>query len=354
MQLLDERNLNFSHCMNKDELLMVSGIGLLFQAMDLEKNGKFMKDVSRMVYTVADMLDSRHAPGAKEFRIISSSVLPSTTSSNSSVAAFSPPTCVHTQTQRQLQALAAKSASSKRVPSNSKDGLSEGSRHQIYGASQVAKHQHTSRTGTADERLSQSSPRSSTEADRKAALKSALQQIAPAQPSISTNLDYLPLDTTTTSRRGPLPQPSTAVPAQEQKHDTTVWDHLLESFHTTKVEDQYSQPYYDSLTLEMTQQQPSSAPYMQVPHLTMSQSTGYPSEAWAYNGDFLGSYPQLDHTSLGYSEGSLNEEDFSSLDARSNDSDPTLTGVMLPHITPENFQYDAAELQNLEHGLQYW
>jgi hypothetical protein len=135
-----------------------------------------------MVYTVADMLDSRHAPGAKEFRIISSSVLPSTTSSNSSVAAFSPPTCVHTQTQRQLQALAAKSASSKRVPSNSKDGLSEGSRHQIYGASQVAKHQHTSRTGTADERLSQSSPRSSTEADRKAALKSALQQIAPALP----------------------------------------------------------------------------------------------------------------------------------------------------------------------------
>lgn len=92
VQLLDERNLNFSHCMNKDELLIVSGVGLLFQAMDLEKEGKFMKDITRMVMTVADMLDSRHAPGAAEFRAISGTILPKPESPTSHVKTIcSPP-----------------------------------------------------------------------------------------------------------------------------------------------------------------------------------------------------------------------------------------------------------------------
>lgn len=68
MQLLDERNLSFSFCLDRHEVLLQAGFGLLFQTLDLARDGKLIKDCNRLVFSVMDMLDRGSAAGATEFR----------------------------------------------------------------------------------------------------------------------------------------------------------------------------------------------------------------------------------------------------------------------------------------------
>ena len=44
IQLLEERGLGFSLCLNKDEVLVLSGFGLLFQRLTLDPNSKILKE----------------------------------------------------------------------------------------------------------------------------------------------------------------------------------------------------------------------------------------------------------------------------------------------------------------------
>lgn len=75
IQLLDERNLSFSLCLNKNELITLSGFGLLFQGLDLDQDGKLIKDSQRLVCSVIEMLERSSAPGAQEFRRIGCSLI---------------------------------------------------------------------------------------------------------------------------------------------------------------------------------------------------------------------------------------------------------------------------------------
>lgn len=75
LQLLEERNLCFSFCLNKDELLVISGFGLLFQSLDLDRDGKLMRDHQRMLKSIVEMLEHRSAPGARHFRKVAGSIL---------------------------------------------------------------------------------------------------------------------------------------------------------------------------------------------------------------------------------------------------------------------------------------
>ncbi|KAF2628359.1 hypothetical protein BU25DRAFT_409924 [Macroventuria anomochaeta] len=68
VQLLDERKLSFSFCLNRNEVLVQAGFGLLFQTLNLARDGKLVKDCNRLVCSVMDMLERSSAAGSMEFR----------------------------------------------------------------------------------------------------------------------------------------------------------------------------------------------------------------------------------------------------------------------------------------------
>jgi hypothetical protein len=68
VQLLDERKLSFSFCLNRNEILVQAGFGLLYQTLNLARDGKLIKDCNRLVCSVMDMLERGAAAGSKDFR----------------------------------------------------------------------------------------------------------------------------------------------------------------------------------------------------------------------------------------------------------------------------------------------
>lgn len=83
VQLLEERGLSFSFCLNRDEVLVLSGFGLLFQGLGLEANSKILKDNSKMITAVIDVLQKANAPCADEFARVALSFVPAHSSSSS-------------------------------------------------------------------------------------------------------------------------------------------------------------------------------------------------------------------------------------------------------------------------------
>lgn len=73
IQLLDERSLSFSFCLSRDEVLVLSGFGLLFQCLGLEQNSKILKDNGKMLAAVIDTLKKSNSPCASEFERVASS-----------------------------------------------------------------------------------------------------------------------------------------------------------------------------------------------------------------------------------------------------------------------------------------
>lgn len=75
VQLLDERKLSFSFCLNRNEVLTLAGFGLLFQILNLDREGKLIKDCNRLVCSVMEMLERGSAAGATEFRRVGCSLI---------------------------------------------------------------------------------------------------------------------------------------------------------------------------------------------------------------------------------------------------------------------------------------
>jgi len=362
VQLLDERNLNFSHCMNKDELLVVSGFGLLFQATDLDKDGKFMKDVGRMVYTVANMLDCRHAPGAAEFRAISGAILP-----NAQWSVQSPATtagCTSSQisvhTHRQLQALTGDPNGRQQLPPSpvivrkqplhTPDVTTGGKSN--TPALTVSDNRRMSQPS-----LSQRRPSQAESLKTKTAIKQALQQISPAPPAANPNLDYLQFKHPSVAR--PVARHSISAPSGDN-NGTTHWDGLIETFNgiSTNVTGQHQQQppqhhgLYDNSALY-------PGTYLHVPPVnsTVPPPSTWSPEVWAYNMEQMHMHSHLDQT-LGFSDESLTSgsEDFSSIDASSIGSEHRVlpNGLMMPpslqHDTFAPHQFNAVDLE----VLNYW
>lgn len=70
VELLDERKLSLSFCLNRNEVLVQAGFGLLFQTLSLAREGQLMKDSNRLICSVMDMLERGNAAGYTEFRRI--------------------------------------------------------------------------------------------------------------------------------------------------------------------------------------------------------------------------------------------------------------------------------------------
>src|ERR1700712_4450480 len=68
LQLLEERNLAFAFCINKDELVLQSAFCLLFQSFDLGLNSAVSRDNAKLVGYVAEMLEKDPSAGHEGFR----------------------------------------------------------------------------------------------------------------------------------------------------------------------------------------------------------------------------------------------------------------------------------------------
>lgn len=99
--------MSFSFCLNRNEMLTLCGLSLLYQGLDLKQEGKLMKDGQRLVCAVVKYLDKANAPGALDFRRLAASMITfdspqnatrrsfdsnmSAPSTNSSTSSYGPP-----------------------------------------------------------------------------------------------------------------------------------------------------------------------------------------------------------------------------------------------------------------------
>ncbi|TGO29128.1 hypothetical protein BPAE_0018g00130 [Botrytis paeoniae] len=74
-QLLEERNMTFSFCINKNAMLTLCGLSLLYQGLDIKQEGKLMQESQRLIRTVIRFLEKANAPGAADFKRLASSLI---------------------------------------------------------------------------------------------------------------------------------------------------------------------------------------------------------------------------------------------------------------------------------------
>lgn len=114
IDLLDERGMSFAFCLNRSEVLILSGFGLLFQSTGLEPHSKILKDNSKTITAIVQHLNVSTAPCTPAFKRVANmfkepSSMPtlSRQNSNGTSTAESP-----TSTRKQLKAIAARLSSS--------------------------------------------------------------------------------------------------------------------------------------------------------------------------------------------------------------------------------------------------
>lgn len=75
IQLLEERRMSFSFCLNKNEVLLLAGFGLLFQGLNLDRKGKLIQDSQRLLCSVISILERNNAPGAAVFKKVACAMI---------------------------------------------------------------------------------------------------------------------------------------------------------------------------------------------------------------------------------------------------------------------------------------
>ncbi|AEO56059.1 hypothetical protein MYCTH_2300537 [Thermothelomyces thermophilus ATCC 42464] len=70
IQLLEERNMSFSLCLNKADTLVLCGMVLLYQTLGLKQDSKLLKDNEKLVNDVIKAADKAKAPGCYDLKRI--------------------------------------------------------------------------------------------------------------------------------------------------------------------------------------------------------------------------------------------------------------------------------------------
>ncbi|KAI9830889.1 MAG: hypothetical protein M1826_004319 [Phylliscum demangeonii] len=76
VQLMEERQMTFVLCLSKHDLLVTSGLALLWHALDVDPQGKLIKDHRRLINVALEMLERDSAAAAPELRRIAHAVIP--------------------------------------------------------------------------------------------------------------------------------------------------------------------------------------------------------------------------------------------------------------------------------------
>ncbi|KAJ5097439.1 Transcription factor [Penicillium angulare] len=77
LELLDERRLCLSFSLNRQELVFLSGLGLLWQTLGLKRDSKLAKESQKLLATVTEQLDSESTAAAAQFSRLSNLLIPS-------------------------------------------------------------------------------------------------------------------------------------------------------------------------------------------------------------------------------------------------------------------------------------
>ena len=67
--------MSFSLCLNRDEVLLLAGFGLLYQTLELDCRGKLIQDSQRLLCSVTSMLEQNRATGASEFKKVTCAMI---------------------------------------------------------------------------------------------------------------------------------------------------------------------------------------------------------------------------------------------------------------------------------------
>lgn len=67
--------MSFAFCLNKNEVLLLAGFGLLYQGLELDRGGKLIQDSQRLISSVIEILDRSGAPGAVDFKRLACAVI---------------------------------------------------------------------------------------------------------------------------------------------------------------------------------------------------------------------------------------------------------------------------------------
>ncbi|TGJ78797.1 hypothetical protein E0Z10_g9963 [Xylaria hypoxylon] len=68
IQLLEERSMSFSFCLNKTDILVLCGMTLLYQGLELKHDSKLMKDIERLTNVVLKTLQKARAAGLSDLK----------------------------------------------------------------------------------------------------------------------------------------------------------------------------------------------------------------------------------------------------------------------------------------------
>ena len=82
IQLLEERRLSFSFCVNKCHVLIMAGFGLLYSNLRSNRGSKLSQDSQRYLRIVCSILDRENIPDHQEFQNIVSAVIRSPNASS--------------------------------------------------------------------------------------------------------------------------------------------------------------------------------------------------------------------------------------------------------------------------------
>ncbi|KAL1878791.1 hypothetical protein VTK73DRAFT_7548 [Phialemonium thermophilum] len=75
IELLEERNLSFSFCLNKADTLVLCGMTLLYQSLELKRESRLMKENTKLIRTVLGLVEKAKAPGAYDLKRVAGMVV---------------------------------------------------------------------------------------------------------------------------------------------------------------------------------------------------------------------------------------------------------------------------------------
>ncbi|KAB5513414.1 fungal-specific transcription factor domain-containing protein [Coniochaeta sp. 2T2.1] len=75
VQLLEERSMSFAFCLNKADTLVLCGLTLLYEILDLSKESNIIKDNARLTNAAIRIMDKSKAPGSLHFKQIAAGLI---------------------------------------------------------------------------------------------------------------------------------------------------------------------------------------------------------------------------------------------------------------------------------------
>ncbi|KAK4888389.1 DNA-binding transcription factor cat8 [Elasticomyces elasticus] len=131
VQLLEERGMSFAFCLNRDELLVLSGFGVLYQGLGLDAASKILKDNQKTITRTIGMLDASKAPCAPEFSRVALSFLPPPATQEKVLAPSSKPVATASSSRDRVPTLARHSSDGPTVLVNPLPSLPASTRKQL-------------------------------------------------------------------------------------------------------------------------------------------------------------------------------------------------------------------------------